>query len=440
MNYLKFNLSNLCWFGGCIAIHSIYCSYNKLINSSPTLIFDSNNQILVSLVNSCQVLTSTFTPNFLAALDYHGQLQTVLGTIVRNLFPIEVNIKRKVIVLPDSGTIAIDYMSLSEDNTVAINANRPIVIICHGLCGSSDSDYIAHVANKLLQKHFAVVTMIARGCGGLELSTPVGFSGARIADLEFVLQYLKEENPNSKLLGLSFSLGAGIMLNYMGKLGKEALLDTCVCICPPWDMVAAKPTSVFPLWSFVLAAALKSYFWTHRHIFHNKLYCNNVPVTVNDIMNAKSVREIDILICEMHGYKSVDEYYQDVSAGYVCNKIVIPTLAITAVDDPCCSYHGNPSVNTHVTKYHQLKLGETHLDESHNIGKWINVCNDLINKLSDIIIHIGPGLVLAHTPIGGHLGYLETIFPVCCWMDRVALEWFDSYLQYNHTVSNTQIH
>lgn len=56
-----------------------------------------------------------------------------------------------------------------------------------------------------------VVVMVARGCGGVPLTTPEGFHAARISDFEYALQEIQRQRPRDRLYAAGFSLGAGLL-------------------------------------------------------------------------------------------------------------------------------------------------------------------------------------------------------------------------------------
>ena len=55
-----------------------------------------------------------------------------------------------------------------------------------------------------------VVVCIARGCGGVKLTTPEGFHAARTSDFEEALEEIRRQRPNHRLYAVGFSLGASI--------------------------------------------------------------------------------------------------------------------------------------------------------------------------------------------------------------------------------------
>mmetsp|Transcript_48907 Transcript_48907/g.55397 ORF Transcript_48907/g.55397 Transcript_48907/m.55397 type:complete len:172 (-) Transcript_48907:40-555(-) len=70
-------------------------------------------------------------------------------------------------------------------------------------------------------------------------------------------------------------------------------------------------------------------------------------ITMDDVENVQTVIDIDTdLVCKYHGYKTVHDYYEDMSAGGLgdikgINRLKgtkVPLLAVHAIDDPIAIY------------------------------------------------------------------------------------------------------
>ena len=54
------------------------------------------------------------------------------------------------------------------------------------------------------------VVVVARGCGGVKLTTPEGFHAARTSDFEQALAEIVRQRPTQRLYAVGFSLGGCI--------------------------------------------------------------------------------------------------------------------------------------------------------------------------------------------------------------------------------------
>ncbi len=135
----------------------------------------------------------------------------------------------------------------------------------------------------------------------------------------------------------------------------------------------------------MLADGLKQY------VSSNLSYLAENPgkMDLEKILQSKTVREFDhYAVVPVHGYRDVDHYYNDSSAINTAHTITIPTLVLSAADDPVCTIKGSPT-------------------DANSIGE---------------------GVVIAVTRTGGHVVFANGLFLTTrSWMDESALEWFQSF-------------
>lgn len=360
-------------FGGFIVTYKWISGYYSIERRKVTVSFQNNS--LLDIVNSCESL-QCYIPSPYYVLDVHGQLQTTVQCALRMLSMTlfgKLRYKRELFPCKDGGTVGLDWAY--SNKTKEGGEDSSIVLIHHGLCGDSYSEYIYHLAEKLVADHYSVVVLVARGCGGVKLTTPKGFTGAHIEDIEEVVEFIKKKHPQAKLFGMGFSLGAGLMLKYLGTHPSNPLLGA-VCVSPPWDFF--KKTKPFPFWSAILAVFLKFYYLQNI----TTLSENKTPLL--KVLSARNIYEFDSAVVDTFGYSDVDSYYQDASPKHRAHNIKTPTLAISAEDDPVCCVTGCP-------------------------------------------MNLGDGLVIVTTTVGGHLAFAEGLLPIgCSWVDSVTSEWFEA--------------
>ncbi len=182
-----------------------------------------------------------YHPSIYTLYDIKGQLQTSIQYFVRNftrvLFQTSIfsatdfyiQYERELIRLPDNGTVAIDWVlncveGEQEEETLSDGkgnsqkkGSKPILLIHHGLNGDSQSEYFYHLLSKLCKQNLysKIGILIARGCGGLPLTSFTTFTGRRSYDLFYVVKYVKNLFPENKLFWIGYSLGAAITLHYL---------------------------------------------------------------------------------------------------------------------------------------------------------------------------------------------------------------------------------
>lgn len=96
-------------------------------------------------------------------------------------------------------------------------------------------------------KGYDAVAFIARGCGGLQLTTPESFTAARTSDLQYAIHHIRALYPDRDIFAIGYSLGAGILLKYLGQTGDNSFLSAAVAVSPSWNFLLSTP--VFEFWS-----------------------------------------------------------------------------------------------------------------------------------------------------------------------------------------------
>lgn len=319
--------------GGGSPVKLVYQAQNKNIATS---VIDQSGRNVTSIgaLISLSPALNEYSPSPLFALDVFGQAATVLHATLRTIGALiirRIKYAREKLVLEDGGTIALDWVVQVRGMDVMLPDTAPVVVVQHGICGSAESEYLIHLVEKLAHRGYRVVVMVARGCGGLELTTPVPFSASRTSDLGHALRLVASRYRGARILALGFSLGAGITLRYLGEVGDQTPLSGAVCVSPYWDLL--RPTAVMPVWGCVVGAAVKLYALIHREHFHDRLW---------NILTTLDIGGIDKLLAPIHGHESVEAYYSAANPIASSARIQVPTLAINAADDPLCNIDGCP--------------------------------------------------------------------------------------------------
>jgi len=348
-----------------------------------------------------KALRDGYTPPALLSLGSKfvvGSIHTVVHNVLRRIKPVEeVHYDRELFELECGGTVGIDWAlrcgSLHAEHK---DSDAPIVLLHHGLTGCSKSHYVQSVIAKLLEEpdNLRVCVMVARGCGGIELTTPLGFTAHGYDDMRQVVDHLKERNPNAKIYGVGFSLGAGLMANYIGRSGRDCKLSGAAVLSPSWDF--SKTTSCFDIWSRkFLAANLKEYFEKNKAVVEQ-----HEKIDFDKCMEAVTVREFDThAVVPAFGFKDVDHYYETSSAISHAHEVHIPTLSFSADDDPVCCIEGAENMEREK--------------------------------------RLGPGLVIARTYRGGHVSWAEGILGYDSFMDRLVVEWLRACREHDKMAPST---
>lgn len=221
-----------------------------------------------------------------------------------------------------------DFIDIDWKN----NNNDKLVILCHGLEGSSKSKYIQGHAKYFSERNYDILAINYRGCTG-ENRKPTFYHAGLTDDLKLLVE---EKGKNYKYICLvGFSLGANLILKYLGTENNLPKNLTCsAVVSPPCDFTSSAEQLKRPQ-NFIY----KTKFLTKLKRKVEKKY-NEYPeyrslFDVKKIRNSKNLEEFDdACTARFFGFKGVKDYYSKVSSKKDIKNIKIPTYILTPKDDP----------------------------------------------------------------------------------------------------------
>ena len=233
--------------------------------------------------------------------------------------------KRKRIETLDDDFLDIDFIE---------NGSKKIVILCHGLEGSSDSKYIQATAKLLSLNGYSVAAMNYRFCSGEINRQLVTYHSGKTDDLHVVIKYLLPNYDSVYLVG--FSLGGNLILKYNGDglFSLSPKIKANVAISVPVDLKGSSISlkrceNVLYRWRF-LRTLSKKMLLKHQQ-FPNQL-------DVSPLKKVKTLTDFDdFFTSKINGFKDAEDYYLKVSSKQFIPNITKPTLLINALDDPFLS-------------------------------------------------------------------------------------------------------
>lgn len=233
------------------------------------------------------------------------------------------------VITPDNDFIDLAWaMPSKKDKT------RGIVILFHGLEGSSQSHYIKHLINHLLAENLGCVVMHFRGCSGEPNLTPKAYHSGATYDPEFIIPLVKSRFTNLPLFGVGFSLGGNMLMKLMAN-HSYLPLEGSVCVSAPLNL-AASSASISQGFSNVyqkhLMKSMKRNLLAKMKVVDMS---SNLNVNAEQISKMQTFLEFDNHITAvLHGFKDAQDYYYKCSALSDLPFINKPTLIIHAQDDP----------------------------------------------------------------------------------------------------------
>lgn len=223
----------------------------------------------------------------------------------------------------------------------AAQHSSPHAIVLHGLAGGYESAYARELFARLAAEGIIGHLLHFRGCGGVTNRLPRGYHAGDTADLAHYIGELRQRFPHAPCTAVGYSLGANVLLKYLGESGSQSQLDAAVAVSVPFDLddACSSISSGFSvIYQKVLLSRLKQSMW---HRFRES---DHVPFDLREMRQTRSLKAFDDLVtAPIHGFDSADHYYRVSSCRQYLRSIRAPTLIIHAADDPFQSPAGIPA-------------------------------------------------------------------------------------------------
>jgi predicted alpha/beta-fold hydrolase len=276
--------------------------------------------LTLALINDLKLTRDALPPCLPPIWAKTGHLQTIMGHLLPSPKVLE---KGKVL------NVTLERETERIHTTYIKGETNLVVYLFHGLGGSADATYMQRTA--LIARELGAHVFINnhRGCGqGAGLATEPYHSG-RAEDLSKVIAFGRNMLPNHRHIAIGFSLSANALLLLAAKVRAEVLPDMAIAVNGPIHLDRA---------SIKLTQGLNQ-IYDKRFVLELKHYIKrNRPQGVTTVGKIKDLREFDELYtAPIGGFKSRADYYATCSANQYLAQIAIPTVLLTAEDDPFVS-------------------------------------------------------------------------------------------------------
>lgn len=247
---------------------------------------------------------------------------------------------------PDNDFIDVDH----ADHAVADGA--PLLVVFHGLEGSSDSAYVQAFATWARERGVAMAMPHFRGCSGELNRAPRAYHSGDHEEIDWMLARMQASYPGRPVLAVGISLGGNALMRWAGEQGAAAQqrVQAVASVCSPLDLAAS-------------GHAIGRGF--NRLVYTRVFLSTMVPKALakleqfpglfdrEALLRVRDLYAFDnIFTGPLHGFAGTDDYWTRASAKPVLPDIRVPALALNALNDPFIPAESLPrpgQVGTHVT-------------------------------------------------------------------------------------------
>ena len=269
-------------------------------------------------------------------------------------------------------------------------------LLLHGLEGTIRSHYAAGTLREAQRRGWQANLLLFRSCGGEPNRAARSYHSGETSDLQHVVERLRSERPHAPLVLAGVSLGANVLLKWLGEQGDAIapVVAAAIAVSTPFDLArsCAHIDSGFSrvyAWNFLTTLKAKALDKIRQH-----------PGLADParVAAADSLWSFDDAYTSVaHGFIDAADYYYRSSSIRYLHTIRVPTLLLSARDDP----------------FHPPE-----------------VLNDVARIASR-----NPALQLEFTARGGHVGFVEGTRPgrVRYYAERRIAEFGTSHLAVTRT-------
>ena len=264
---------------------------------------------------------------------------------------------------------------------------RPLLVLFHGLEGSSGSHYAQAFADWGMTNGCDIAVPHFRGCSGTLNLAPRAYHSGDHEEVHHLLTQFKqvvEAQKRPGLLAAGVSLGGNALMRWAGEQGQSAQKIVCAVasICSPLDLSASGKAIGE---GFNRQVYTRMFLRTMKPKAMAKLKQYPGLFDAQKLLAAQDLYEFDdVFTAPLHGFKNTEDYWRRASALPHMTNIAVPALALNAQNDPFIPSSSLPAlekVSANVTLWQPSHGGHVgfpkgavpgHLKAMpHAVGKWL---------------------------------------------------------------------
>jgi predicted alpha/beta-fold hydrolase len=206
-----------------------------------------------------------------------------------------------------------------------------LVVLLHGLEGSTSSGYMLEIARRLAEIGLGSVGLNFRSCSGEINRGRRLYHSGETSDLRFVIERLREQDPARRLAAAGVSLGGNVLLKYLGEDGSSSPLVAAAAWSVPFDLAAGA--------RFMEHGFSRQYVGRLLRSLKAKVRIRRDEIgrflDLERTLRARTFWEFDdAATAPLHGFAGADDYYRRSSSSAFIPEITVPTVIIHSRDDP----------------------------------------------------------------------------------------------------------
>ena len=266
------------------------------------------------------------------------------------LRPVAPTLATSCAALPREGTGFVPEAHPAIDSAQGASGISPLLVVFHGLEGSSASHYAEAFADVARARGWACAVPHFRGCSGEINWAPRAYHSGDFEEIDWILRRFASQH-HGPVLAVGISLGGNALMRWAAEMGAEArqIVAGVASVCSPLDLAAS---------GWAIGRGF------NRQVYTRMFLRSMVPKALqkldqhpglfdrSKLLAARDLHAFDnIFTAPLHGFKDADDYWARASAKPHLHRIAVPALALNTLNDPFIPPASLPhaaSVGSHV--------------------------------------------------------------------------------------------
>ena len=269
-----------------------------------------------------------------------GNAQTIWPALLgRRQYGLRSSYRRERWTTPDGDFIDADWQEAPALRPSAgANANgaasdAPLLVLFHGLEGSSGSHYSHAFAHWARQHGWRFVVPHFRGCSGEINLAPRAYHSGDFEEIDWILRRVRAQHVGF-VVTVGVSLGGNALLRWAEEAGEAAagVVRAVAAVSSPLDLAAGGHAIGR---GFNRLVYTRMFLRTMKPKALRKLAQHPGLFDREKLLAARDLYEFDnAFTAPLHGFANTDDYWTRGSAKSHLHRIRIPALALNALNDP----------------------------------------------------------------------------------------------------------
>ena len=277
-----------------------------------------------------------------------GHLQTIWSALYarRRQFRALPLIRERWIT-PDGDFVDVDWRR--ED--VVLSNDAPLLVLFHGLEGSSSSHYAEAFAQEVQAKGWRMAIPHFRGCSGEINWAPRAYHSGDFEEVAWMLDRFRKQHAGP-VFAVGISLGGNALMRWAGEMGQAAtrVVNGIASVCSPIDLSASGHAIDT---GFNKAVYARMFLASMKPRAMQKLQQFPGLFDPQELLAANTLYAFDdVFTAPLHGFKDAGDYWTRASAKPGLSQVQVPALVLNARNDPfipATSLPNQAQVSQHVT-------------------------------------------------------------------------------------------